>query len=146
MKAGWQWCSPPVRSFIALCTDSAMLSNERDYFWPCDGIFIKVSNLWTAFRAEIAHVPWLCVWICFVWVNELKKNSWITHLLAKQVSLPRIQRQVLPPKIPKCRALYTFHIQNSVRYARYFTTSVLADWSWGPFWTPDLSQCCLTPG
>lgn len=47
------------------------------------------------------------------WI-EKKTTSWTTHLPAKQVSLPRVQRQALPPKIPKSCALYTFHIQYSL--------------------------------
>lgn len=44
------------RSLVALCIDSAMFSNQQDYFWPCDRIFTKVSVLWPVFWIEIAHV------------------------------------------------------------------------------------------
>lgn len=52
------WLTPmfPLRSCVALCIDSAVLSNEQDYFWPCDGIFVKVSMLWPVFWTEIAHM------------------------------------------------------------------------------------------
>lgn len=55
-SGNWLTVMFPPCSFAAICIDSAMLSNEQDYFWPCDGIFIKVSVLWPVFRVEIAHM------------------------------------------------------------------------------------------
>lgn len=131
---------------MVLCIESAVLSNELDYFWPCGRIFIKVSKLWAMFWTETLYMCSSSVsgFTLGKWIGE--RNNWMVHLPARQVNLPRIQRRSLPPKMPKNCAFYTVHILNNSCYATYFTTLALADWSQGPFQTPYLSQCCPTPG
>lgn len=114
------WLTAVFPLHFGLCIDSAILSDELNYFWPCGGIFIKVSKLWA--------VLWPEKLMCSVSVSgftlgkwrEKEKQPWMSHLPAGQVSLPRKQKPVL---LPKSCAVYTVHIQNNMLFKIFHNLS-----------------------